>query len=236
MRRVAIALLAVLALAAAAVGATAKNSARAGTASASKTTKITIWVGFGSATHELRVFKQVAAEYDKKHPEVTVKVVGDIVDTKITAAIRSGTAPDVVSSFNSYSVGTYCSSGGWIDLGPLLKQSKIDPNIFPAATRYYTQYKGTRCALPMLADTYGLYYNKKLFRKAGITSPPQTMDELTADAKQLTQRDSSGKIKVAGFDPLLGVYENVPERYIPSLAGEWFDSKNHSILGKHSAQ
>src|SRR4051812_309473 len=122
MRRGAIGLLVVLALVAAAVGATAKNSAQARTASA-KATKITIWVGFGSATHELKVFKQVAAEYDRNHGDVTVKVVGDITDTKITAAIRSGTAPDVVSSFNSYNVGTYCSTGGWIDLGPLLKQS-----------------------------------------------------------------------------------------------------------------
>src|ERR671934_725332 len=104
-------------------------------------TNLTIWVGWSA--RELSVFKQVVAEYDRKHSDVTVKVVGDIVDTKITAAIRSGTAPDVVSSFNSYNVGTYCSSGGWIDLGPLLKQSHIDPSIFPAATRYYTQFKGT---------------------------------------------------------------------------------------------
>ena len=234
MRRVAIGVIAMLLVAAAVVGASARSSARADSAGA-KATNITIWVGFGSATHELKVFKQVVAEYDRKHPEVTVKVVGDIVDTKITAAIRSGTAPDVVSSFNSYNVGTYCSSGGWIDLGPLLKQSKIDPNIFPAATRYYTQYKGTRCALPMLADTYGLYYNKKLFRKAGIKSPPKTMDELTADAKKLTQRDSSGKIKVAGYDPLIGFYENVPERYITSFGGTWLDSKNHSTLGSDQA-
>ncbi len=231
MRRGAIGFLLVVALAAAAVGATARNSAHA----SAKATGITIWVGFGSATHELKVFKQVAAEYDKNHPDVTVKVVGDITDTKITAAIRSGTAPDVVSSFNSYNVGTYCSTGGWIDLGPLLKQSSIDPSIFPAATRYYTQFKGTRCALPMLADVYGLYYNKKLFRKAGIKSPPKTMDELTADAKKLTQRDSSGKIKVAGFDPLLGFYENVPERYITSFGGKWLDSNSHSIIGKDPA-
>jgi multiple sugar transport system substrate-binding protein len=226
MRRGTIALLALLMVAAAA-GAAAQARTTA--------TSITIWVGFGSATHELKVFKQVVTEYDKAHPNVTVKVVGDITDTKITAAIRSGTAPDVVSSFNSYNVGTYCSSGGWIDLGPLLKQSHIDPSIFPAATRYYTQYKGTRCALPMLADVYGLYYNKKLFRKAGIKSPPKTMDELAADAKKLTQRDKSGKIKVAGFDPLIGFYENVPERYITSFGGKWQDSQGHSTLGSDPA-
>ncbi len=78
-------------------------------------TKLTIWVGW-SAGKELTTFKAVAAEYDKNHPEVTVKVVGGIDDNKIVAAIRSGTAPDVVSSFNSYNVGNYCGSGGWVDL------------------------------------------------------------------------------------------------------------------------
>src|SRR6266511_2158483 len=183
MRRGAIGLLVLLAVVAAAVGATAKNSAQA----SAKATKITIWVGFGSATHELKVFKQVAAEYDRNHSDVTVKVVGDITDTKITAAIRSGTAPDVVSSFNSYNVETYYSTGGWIDLGPLLKQSHIDPNIFPAAPRYYTQYKEKQYTLPMLADVYRLYYNKTLFKKTNIKSPPKTINELTADAKKLTQ-------------------------------------------------
>ena len=61
--------------------------------------------------------------------------------------------------------------------------------MFPAAPRYYTQYEGKRCALPLLADDYGLYYNKKLFKAAGITRPPRTMSELAADAKKLTVRD-----------------------------------------------
>src|SRR5436305_14657734 len=65
-------------------------------------TKITVWAGWSASTHELKVFKSVVAEYDRKHPDVTVKVVGNIDDNKITAAIRSGTAPDVVSPFKSY--------------------------------------------------------------------------------------------------------------------------------------
>ena len=42
----------------------------------------------------------------------------------------------------------HCSSGGWIDLGPYLKQSRVDVSQFPRASRYYTQYNGVRCALP----------------------------------------------------------------------------------------
>ena len=99
-------------------------SALASGAHRSSPTKLTIWVGW-SAGKELTTFKQVAAEYDKNHPEVTVSVVGGIDDNKIVAAIRSGTAPDIVSSFNSYNVGNYCGSGGWVYLGPLLKNENI---------------------------------------------------------------------------------------------------------------
>ena len=82
--------------------------------------------------------------------------------------------------------------------------------MFPAATRYYTQYKGTRCALPLLADAYGLYYNKALF-KAGRASRARRRRSRssTADAKKLTQQNTDGSLKVVGFDPIIGFYENV---------------------------
>src|SRR3954463_5921948 len=193
-------------------------------------TKLTVWAGW-SAGHELTTFKQIVAEYDRKHPEVTINVVGGIDDNKIVAAIRSGTAPDVVSSFNSYNVGNYCGSGGWIDLGPLMKKDHVDASLFPSAPRYYTQYEGKRCALPLLADDYGLYYNKKLFKAAAIAHPPRTVSELAADAKKLTVRDKSGNIKVAGFDPVVGFYENTPDRWIEAYGAKWLDAKGKSAIG-----
>ncbi len=106
-------------------------SALASGAHRSSPTKLTIWVGW-SAGKELTTFKAVAAEYDKNHPEVTIKVVGGIDDNKIVAAIRSGTAPDVVSSFNSYNVGNYCGSGGWVDLAPAPQEGPHRPGDLPA--------------------------------------------------------------------------------------------------------
>jgi multiple sugar transport system substrate-binding protein len=191
-------------------------------------TKLTVWVGWSA--RELGVFKQVAAEYDKAHPNVTLNVVGNINDQKIVAAIRAGQAPDVVSSFNSYNVGVYCGTGGWIDLAPLMQKSHISASEFPAATQYYTQYAGKRCALPLLADTYGLYYNKTLFGKAGISQPPRSIAELTADAKKLTIRNKDGSLKQIGIDPFIGFYENVPERWVIAFGGKWQDAKGHAIL------
>jgi multiple sugar transport system substrate-binding protein len=222
--RVLLTLLVLCALGIAAVGATAA------TTKSSAPTKLTIWVGW--TARELSVFKQVVAEYDQTHPSVQVSVVGNISDNKIVAAIRAGNAPDVASSFNSYDVGVYCGTGGWIDLAPLMKQSGVSANIIPGAPRYYTQYNGKRCALPLLADAYGLYYNSQLFKAAGITHPPRTISELTADAKKLTKFNSDGSIKVLGFDPFIGFYENVPERWAPAFGSNWLNGSGHSILAK----
>jgi multiple sugar transport system substrate-binding protein len=239
MKRVAtgVVLLALIAtgVVAASVGASSKGPSGA---AGKKATKLTIWVGW-SAGHELIEFKKVVAEYDQKHPEVEVKVVGGINDDKIFAALRSGNVPDVVSSFMSSNVGIFCPSGGWIDLGPLLKRDHINVNIFPATSRYYTQYKGIRCALPLLADSTGLYYNKTLFRKAGLSGPPKTLTRLEAYAKKLTQKNANGSLKVVGYDPnmnfYLGGYGNGASGYQPLIGAHYFDKDGKSSLATDPA-
>jgi multiple sugar transport system substrate-binding protein len=197
------------------------------------TTNLTVWVGWSA--RELNEFKKVVAEYDRRNANVTVKVVGSVNDDKIIASLRAGNAPDVVSSFTSQNVGIYCSSGGWINLGPYLSRDKIDANIFPASTRYYTQYNGTRCALPLLADVYGFYYNKRLFREAGLTRPPRTFGELMSYAKRLTKRKADGSLDVVGYSPFFGFYQNTPGAYQPLVGAKYFDSSGKSILGRDPA-
>ncbi len=125
----------------------------------------------------------------------------------------------------------------WIDLAPLPEASRTSARRSSRRRRmYYTQYGGKRCALPLLADTYGLYYNKALFKKAGITAPPKTISELTADAKKLTKRNPDGSIKVVGLDPFIGFYENVPERWVTAFGGKWTSMpRAHAILAEQAA-
>jgi multiple sugar transport system substrate-binding protein len=204
-------------------------------ASTNRTTATTLTVWAGWSARELNEFKKVVAEYDAKNPNVEVKVVGSINDDKIIAALRSGNAPDVVSSFTSSNVGIYCSSGGWIDLGPYLKKDGISTSIFPAATMYYTQYKGTRCALPLLADVYGFYYNKDLFKKAGLTRPPKTFAELTAYAKKLTTRKGDGSLDVVGFNPVFAFYQNGIGPYQTLVGAKYFDPTGKSAISRDPA-
>ncbi|HEX7298808.1 MAG TPA: ABC transporter substrate-binding protein [Solirubrobacteraceae bacterium] len=235
MRRMAIAsaLVAALALGACGGGGGSKStttSAGGGTTAGREPVTITLWNGF--TNRELGVIKRAVAAFHSTHPWITVKTVGGVNDDKIIAAIRGGNAPDVAQSFTADNTGAFCASGGWIDLKPYMDQSKIDASMFPQAVQTYTQFQGKRCALPMLADTYGLYYNKDLFKKAGITAPPKTMSELTADAKKLTER-SGDSFKVVGFDPAQGFYENAPAHYGPLFGAQWIDGNDKSAISRN---
>jgi multiple sugar transport system substrate-binding protein len=229
MRRVLVAVGVLLMLTVTACGGSSKSSS----STSSSTTKvepanITVWTPF--VNPELTTFQTVVKDFEAKYPGIHVKVVGGTNDDKIVAAIRGGNAPDVTQSFTSDNTGVFCPSGAWIDLAPYMKRDGVKDTIFPKAPRDYSTFEGKRCALPMLADAYGLYYNKAMLAKAGYKSPPKTISELTAMAKKLTVRDSSGKLKVVGFNPFPAWYENGIAHYGPSYGANWVDGDGNSTL------
>jgi multiple sugar transport system substrate-binding protein len=197
--------------------------------SSSGSADLTFWTGF--TDRELGVMKDVIADFEKTHPDIHVKVVGGISDDKIVAAIRGGNAPDVAHSFDAGAyTGAYCSNGAWIDLDDYMKQDGLSDDVFPEVPRQYSQFEGTRCALPMLADVYGLYYNKDLFAKAGLEGPPQNVSQLMDYAKKLTERNPDGSLKVVGLDPFDGFYENVAAHWAPQWGVDWVDESGKSSL------
>ncbi|MEV0186041.1 ABC transporter substrate-binding protein [Streptomyces sp. NPDC050625] len=188
---------------------------------------ITFWHGF-SSDHEVAAVDAVLAKFHAKFPYITVKSVKAQTDDKINQAIRGGTAPDVAASFNAANVGGWCSSGAFEDLTANIRADHIDMNQIPKAVQSYTSFGGKRCTMPWLADTFGLYYNKKLLAKAGLTAPPKTMSELASYAKKLTTFNPDGSIRTAGFMPYLGAYQMLSEHLVPSWGGRWLKSDGTS--------
>lgn len=231
MRRSAVALAVVSsALAIAACGGSSNNGSSGGPAPAAyngKPVTITFWHPFTSP--EIQVMNQLIANFEKLYPKIHVVSRGSISDANIIAAIRSGNPPDLTMSNSAENLGEYCGTGAWINLTPYIHRDHLSANVFPAAVRNFSQYNGDRCALPDLADAYGLYYNKAMFAKAGITSPPKTFTQLTQDAEKLTQFNPDGSIKVAGFVPLSTFYENPAAHYAPLWNAHW-DQNGKSAL------
>ncbi|MEW1639229.1 ABC transporter substrate-binding protein [Streptomyces sp. NPDC093801] len=184
-------------------------------------TTLTFWHGW-SAPGEVRAIEENIARFEKAHPNIKVKVTGNMTDDKINQALRAGgdKAPDVVSSFSTDSVGKFCNSGAFADLNPFLRTSGVDKTkVFPAPLLEYTQFKGNQCTLPLLSDAYGLVYNKTAFAAAGITEPPRTWSQFTEDARKLT-KPAGDSYEQLGVMPVFHGYETTPMR----LAAQWSPS------------
>ncbi|WP_274558507.1 ABC transporter substrate-binding protein [Streptomyces spiramyceticus] len=199
-------------------------------------TTITFWHGWSAPT-EVKAIQANVDRFEAQHKNIKVDVVGNINDDKLNQALRAGGSkgPDVVSSFTTSNVGKFCSSGAFADLKPFIEKSKLDlEKTFPKVTLEYTQFEGKRCAMPLLADAYGLYYNKDAFKKAGIASPPKTMSELTATAKKLT-KTKGDSYEQLGFMPNFHGFETTTEHYMGSWDQMYFDESGKSNIAKDPA-
>ncbi|GHD17473.1 ABC transporter substrate-binding protein [Streptomyces violarus] len=234
-RKAAIALAASASLALLATACTGQSDSAASD-DASKDTTINFWHAW-SAPNEVKAVQSLVTGFEKAHPNIHVNVVGNMTDDKMNQALRTGgdKAPDVISSFTTNSVGKFCSSGALVDLNPFFEKSGVDPEkTFPKAMNEYTQFDGNRCAVPLLGDAYGLYYNKTAFQKAGITSPPKTWSEFEQVAKKLTipQGDT---YKQLGFMPNYHGWETTTEHYLGQFSPTYFDKDGKSNVGKDPA-
>jgi multiple sugar transport system substrate-binding protein len=181
---------------------------------------ITFWHGW-SQPNEVKAIADNIASFEKLHPNITVKTVPNVADDKILQGIRGGNGPDVVSSFTTDNVGMFCN-GALMDLNPLLKSSGLDKDkVFLKPMVEYTQYKGKQCTLPLLGDSYGLYYNKDMFAAAGISSPPRTWSEFKTDAMRLTHQKGATYSQL-GFNPTFHGYENAIAHWVSQYQPTYF--------------
>lgn len=179
---------------------------------------------------EAKAIQSVVDDFEAKNPGVKVVVKSGQDDDKMRQAIAAGQPIDVGLSYSTDAVGNFCSSGAFVDLKPYIERDSVDLDQLPQVVRDYTEFNGVRCAMPLLADVYGLYYNKKMLAAAGYTEPPKTVSELSEMAKKLTVKNPDGSIKVAGFVPAAGFYENAAAHFAPSWQATWFDASGKSSV------
>jgi raffinose/stachyose/melibiose transport system substrate-binding protein len=129
-------------------------------------------------------FKAAVKEYHSLHPNVTIKIQAiqnEDFDGKLQTALNSGSAPDI-----------FLQRGGgkmqdMVDAGQVqaLDLTATDKANAGAAAVAGNSIDGKVYAMPTDTQPEGIYYSKDLFKKAGITAPPTTMDELEADVAKL---------------------------------------------------
>jgi len=152
------------------------------------------------------------ANFNATHPNIHVKCVlvpGSETDiTKLMTAVAAGTGPDVYY-LDRFTVAQRSHYGVLEPLDGYLTQLGVDikalkSKFFPFAIKEAT-YNGKLYALPWDTDARVLYYNKKLFKKAGLdpNKPPRTIAELDEYAEKLTVKKGNRIIEI-GFIPWRG--------------------------------
>jgi multiple sugar transport system substrate-binding protein len=173
------------------------SSSSGSSSSGSKTITVEYWTNFDTpgTNATLKLINAAAKQLEAAHPGV--KVVTDPITsdsesayyTKLDLAESSAsTAPDVVME-DSFLIGADASAG-YIQPVPQL-QSWSGWSAFPQAMQQISTYNGKIYGAMNSTDVQVIYYDKTVFKKAGIAVPwqPHSWADILAAAKAIKQKD-----------------------------------------------
>lgn len=166
-------------------------------------------------------------EFDEANDDIVVEyryVPFDDLVNETLRAFATGNAPDIVS-FDNPDFALFSSRGAMLDITDRVKNSEI-----LSKAQYFegplnsVSWDGKLFGLPKYTDTIGVFYNKDLFAKAGITEPPKTWEEFTAYAEKLT--DPANNVYGATFSARAG--EEGTFQFLPiiQMSGGGYDHVN----------
>ncbi|NRQ32452.1 sugar ABC transporter substrate-binding protein [Nonomuraea sp. NN258] len=192
-----IALLALAALAAAC----SQGSATRDT-TASEGGKVTLrYFTFSAAPDHEKDLDKIVQAFEKENPTIDVVVETAPYDqyfTKLQTSIAGGTAPDTFE-LNYENFVVYAGAGSLLDLGTVAGDTA--PAGYAEGSLTAFQHAGKQLALPASFSTVVLFYNKDLFKKAGVEPP--TAEWTWADEQAAAEKLTDKGAKVYGdFQPV----------------------------------
>jgi multiple sugar transport system substrate-binding protein len=141
------------------------------------------WVGTQPA------MKKLADNFHAAHPNITVQfqnVTADNSQQKITTQIAGGNPPDA-AFIDAGAVPSFAGRDAIIDLDNYIARSSwVKPDAYVPAFKQFVTFDKKMYGLPFEGESTSMFYNKDMFKAAGIDHPPTTWDELQADAAKLT--------------------------------------------------
>ncbi|NOH27010.1 sn-glycerol-3-phosphate ABC transporter substrate-binding protein UgpB [Vibrio mediterranei] len=153
-------------------------------------TEVEWWHAMGGALGQK--VNEIAADFNTSQSEYEIKPVykGSYAETMTSAiaAFRAKEQPAIVQVFE---VGTATMMGAKQAIYPVyeLMADTKEPfnadNYLAAVTGYYTTNDGQMLSMPFNSSTPVMYYNKDMFKKAGIKEAPKTWKEMEAVSRKL---------------------------------------------------
>ncbi len=160
------------------------------TGSAAGPVQIDFWGGWTGPDRD--VMKSIVDKFNTTHPKINVNLMTlqwTPLFSKFMMEARGGTPPEILA-MHPFELGQFVSLK--VLDAKQVKKVGLKKADYPAPAWLGTFYNNVQYAAPLDYHMHGLYYNKELFEKAGITVPPSNREELIAIGQKLTI-DKNGK-------------------------------------------
>jgi len=140
------------------------------------------------------LFKEEFADFQKSNPGVEIEWLdkkGPELPAFYQTQLVAGTAPDVVDLQGAIWV-EWAANGALLDLTPYLQK---DAEVAKLYNRDYLSsfaYENKTFVIPFYIAKTLLFYNKTMFKEAGLAGPPKTFDELINSAQAMAKGEKTG--------------------------------------------
>jgi multiple sugar transport system substrate-binding protein len=175
-------------------------------------------------------WRDLITKFESANPGAKVKlqmVSWTDINQKITTLVSTNQAPDVLN-LDAYA--NFAGDDLLLKADDVLSPKTQDDFIDKFAEN--GKYDGTQYGIPFVGSVRGLFYNKDMFKQAGIQSPPKTWDELRADAMKLKAKGD------VGYGMPLGPEEAQAEfsLFMWGNGGDWVDGDTWTITKQQNVQ
>ncbi len=201
----------------------------------------TITLAFWGSYEEWKMWQEIVQGFNRIHPEIRVRLnyIPGNYDDKIRLLLAADSAPDVML-IQDEPFPAYVNYGKFEDLTDLIRdeRSGIDweHDFWPTAAESFV-YKCRIYGIPIWGGTVLIYYNKQMFRDAGVDFPSDDwdMEKFVEKARELTRdTDNDGKYDFFGFAMPNWVYY-LPwswafgARYLNESRTDWAFTDEHAV-------
>lgn len=172
---------------------TSGADAAAGNAAGGSDKEVTINM-FTASPEYTDAFNAYIEEYKKVKPNVKInlEIMQADYNTVLKSRIAAGSTPDVFQTTAGGDIDTYAEYSADLTNEPLAAA------MTDAVRANMSSSDGKVLGLPVKGNLFALIYNKDLFEKAGITTPPKTTAEMN---------DAITKLEAAGIKPFANAYK-----------------------------
>ncbi|MEV0642922.1 extracellular solute-binding protein [Streptomyces sp. NPDC050619] len=151
------------------------------------------WWNISTTEPTKGVWAALARKFEAQNPKVKIKIVqleNDAYKSKMTALTASGKLPDIFHTWGGGVLKQQVDAGLVEDLTD--KTQPWADSLLPVAKEPYL-LDDRAYGIPFDIGMIGFWYNKALFKRAGVSAPPTTWSGFL---------DAVGKLKAKGITPL----------------------------------